>query len=319
MSRLIVLIRSLIGLLCILLFSSWGFYAHKRIGRMAIYALPEEMYGFYNNNSIYLSEHTVDPDKRRYVDDKEGGRHFLDTEDFGEGGLDSIPKRWNEALKKYGQDFLERSGTVPWQIERSYYILVNAFKANNWLQILKLSAELSHYVSDAHVPLHVTSNYNGQLSGQEGIHSFFESRLPELFASGYQLSTKPVEYIESPLALAWTIVSESCRAKDSVFTIERRLRNRHTPSGIYGVHTRRGNVLKTYSHAYAKKYETALNGLVERRMRASIFRTACLWYSAWVDAGQPALPPSWRAEYRKTKKPAKTVAGDEKILGRPDL
>jgi hypothetical protein len=32
-----------------------------------------------------------------------------------------------------------------------------------------------------------------------------------------------------------------------------------------------------------------LNGMVERRMRESIFATASLWYTAWVNAGQPNL------------------------------
>src|SRR4029077_16003668 len=38
---------------------------------------------------------------------------------------------------------------------------------------------LSHYVADAHVPFHATVNYDGQLTGQRGIHARFEG---ELFA-----------------------------------------------------------------------------------------------------------------------------------------
>jgi hypothetical protein len=32
-----------------------------------------------------------------------------------------------------------------------------------------------------------------------------------------------------------------------------------------------------------------LNGMVERRMRQSIFSIASFWYTAWVNAGQPDL------------------------------
>ena len=32
-----------------------------------------------------------------------------------------------------------------------------------------------------------------------------------------------------------------------------------------------------------------LSGMVERRMRKSIISIGNLWYSAWVDAGQPIL------------------------------
>jgi len=43
----------------------WGFYGHKRINRVAIFTLPPEMFGFYKEHIEYLTEHAVDPDKRR--------------------------------------------------------------------------------------------------------------------------------------------------------------------------------------------------------------------------------------------------------------
>ena len=36
-------------------------------------------------------------------------------------------------------------------------------------------------------------------------------------------------------------------------------------------------------------YHEKLNGMVERRMRAAILMVASVWYTAWVDAGQPDL------------------------------
>ena len=42
-----------------------------------------------------------------------------------------------------------------------------------------------YYVGDAHVPLHTTENYNGKMTGQKGIHGFWESRLPEINADNY--------------------------------------------------------------------------------------------------------------------------------------
>ena len=36
-------------------------------------------------------------------------------------------------------------------------------------------------------------------------------------------------------------------------------------------------------------YHKLLNGMVERRMRQSIQTIAGLWYTAWVNAGQPDL------------------------------
>ena len=36
-------------------------------------------------------------------------------------------------------------------------------------------------------------------------------------------------------------------------------------------------------------YDKKLNGMIERRMRQSIYAIACFWYTAWVNAGQPDL------------------------------
>ncbi|MBL0103970.1 MAG: hypothetical protein IPP51_09590 [Bacteroidetes bacterium] len=59
-----------------------------------------------------------------------------------------------------------------------YYQTGDGHERNNPEGILYYSANIGHYVADAHVPLHCTENYNGQMTGQSGIHGFWESRLP---------------------------------------------------------------------------------------------------------------------------------------------
>jgi hypothetical protein len=61
--------------------------------------------------------------------------------------------------------------------------LTRAFKEHDRERILRYSADLGHYIGDAHVPLHCTRNYNGQLSGQHGIHGFWESRKGDFILS----------------------------------------------------------------------------------------------------------------------------------------
>lgn len=89
-----------------------------------------------------------------------------------------MPRKWNDAVEKYSEDTLLAYGIVTWHIQTVYNRLVKAFENHDVDCILKNSADLGHYVSDAHVPLHTTENYNGQLTGQKGIHAFWESRLP---------------------------------------------------------------------------------------------------------------------------------------------
>ncbi|WP_423147676.1 zinc dependent phospholipase C family protein [Rubrolithibacter danxiaensis] len=279
-----------LSLLILTLFlSSWGFFAHKRINTLAVFTLPSALNQFYKRNITYINEHAVDPDKRRYADSLEAPRHFLDADHYGQFPFDSLPVKWEDAVKKYSADTLEAFGIVPWQITRTYYSLVKAFQNRDSVRILKLSSDLGHYVADAHVPLHTTENYNGNLTGQTGIHAFWESRLPELFSSDYNFFTGKAVYIEDPLKEAWKIVRHTFTLKDSVLKIEARLSKTFPTDRKYTFSSRNGKIEKQYSEEYSFAYHEALGGMVEKQMRSSIRAVGCFWYSAWIDAGQPKM------------------------------
>lgn len=280
----------IILLICITtLCSSWGFFAHRKINRHAVFSLPTEMMHFYKSNIDFVTTHAVDPDKRRYVDPLEGPRHFLDVDRYGNKPFEQLPKKWKDAVAKHTEATLRDNGIVPWHIEKTYYSLVKAFQARDSLRILRLSADLGHYISDAHVPLHTTENYNGQLSDQDGIHGLWESRLPELFADSYNYLLGKARYVEDPLKEAWHIVEKTFQFKDSVLLIEERLNKQFPASQKCSFAKRKGRLVRNYSANYCKAYHLALGGMVERQMRASILSVASFWFSAWVDAGQPDL------------------------------
>lgn len=280
--------RYLLALLLLHLLSSWGFYAHRLINESAIYCLPSEVAQFYKFHALAIREKAVDADKRVYVDSAEGPRHFLDVDSYDEP-LDSLPIHWSQAIEKYPERLMRARGVVPWQIYLTYQRLVEAFKSQNSEAIIRYSADLGHYLADAHVPLHTTKNYNGQFTQQIGIHALWESRLPEMFASGYTLLVGQAYYIDDPLALAWEVVHESHNLVDSVLVIEKKLASTF-PKTLQKSYITRNNILQfTYSDAYATAYHKALNGMVERRMRLAILRLSCLWYAAWAEAGQPDL------------------------------
>lgn len=275
--------------LVFLLLCSWGFHSHRLINQSAVYTLPAEMAGFFKKHIVYIREHSVDPDKRRYVVEEEGNRHFIDLDRYGESPLDSIPIRWNDAVVKYSEEVLKEYGTLPWQIHFSYLQLTEAFKAKNTRRILRIATDLGHYIADAHSPLHTTQNYNGQLTDQHGIHSFWESRLPELFANSYSFFVGKAQYIENPLKKSWEIVENSYALTDSVLLIEARL-NKKFPEHQKYIYEARNNILsRTYSKEYSKAYHDALQGMVEKQMRSSIILLGNFWFTAWVDAGQPQL------------------------------
>ncbi|MDQ3109363.1 MAG: zinc dependent phospholipase C family protein [Bacteroidota bacterium] len=268
---------------------SWGFFGHKKINRMAVFTLPPEMFGFYKKHIEYITEHAVDPDKRRYGIVEEAPRHYIDIDHYGEHPFDSVPVLWKNAVAKYSEDTLNAYGIVPWWIDVMTYRLTQAFKEGDVDKILRLSAELGHYVGDAHVPLHTTENYNGQLTNQVGIHGFWESSVPELLADKYDYFTGRAIYVESPINTAWEVVHQSHTALDSVFKFEAQLNATTPPDRKYAFVNRGATTVKTYSEEYTIAYSTLLNGMVERRMRASIIMVGSLWYTAWVNAGQPDL------------------------------
>lgn len=306
--NLSLLLILFLGMLC----SSWGFFAHQRINRIAVFILPGEMIGFYKNNITFITEHAVDADKRRYADTSEAPRHFIDADRYGDKPFDSIPEKWKDAEVKFSATVLQENGIVPWQIERTYFSLVKAFQLRDSIRILRLSADLGHYISDAHVPLHTTENYNGQLSGQMGIHGFWESRLPELFASQYNFIVGSAQYIENPLKSAWDIVRNSHSHLDSVLLIESRL-SKHIASDLkFSFSKRNGRVERQYSEHFSAAYHKALNNMVEKQMRASILMTGSYWYSAWVDAGQPRLKDFEHTDFSTEEK--KNIQKEEELF-----
>ncbi len=267
----------------------WGFWAHKRINRLAVFRLPPEMMGFYKSNIDYITENAVNPDKRRYAVVGEAERHYIDLDVYGDSALFILPKFWNAAIEKFGEDSLRKHGIVPWYIQTAAFQLTEAFRTNNGPKILRLSADLGHYIADSHVPLHTTRNYNGQLTQQEGIHGFWESRLPELYGDEYDLWIGNANYIENIPKAVWQTVEASHIACDSVLTFERKLSQEFSEDKKFSFELRNNILTKTYSAEFSEKYNQMLDGQVVKRMKASIGMVADIWYTCWVNAGQPKL------------------------------
>jgi hypothetical protein len=184
----------------------WGFSGHKIINKKAIYLLPEGLFQFYKKHADYIIENAVTADIRKHSDPDEGVRHYIDIDYYAAPPLnpfDSVPPHWYDAVSKYTEDTLVKYGTVPWTVLRVYKELTNAFYEKDGDQIRRLSADLAHYIADAHVPLHTTLNYDGQLTGQDGIHAFWETRLVELYFSDPLFDYQEVKYVNDPNAAIW--------------------------------------------------------------------------------------------------------------------
>ena len=201
-----------------------------------------------------------------------------------------MPRHWVDAFKTLNKDSLHKHGTVPWTIQEVCYQLTEAFKEKNIDRILKLSSDLGHYCADSNVPLHSTHNYNGQFTDQIGIHGLWESRLPELFAGTYQFWVGRASYENDIASRSWQGLTKAHSALDSVLSFEKTLNDKVSPDRKYGYEQRGSVNIKTYSKEYSNLYHNMLNNQVERQLLASIKMTADLWYTCWINAGQPDLP-----------------------------
>lgn len=271
----------------VLVCGGWGFFAHRHINQLAIYRLPPEMMGFYKSHVRFLRDAAVQPDKRRYAVPGEAECHFIDLDHYPGNAL-SDTVRWQTAIDLYGEDSLRRHGILPWNLVRVYQRLREAFLAGDRERVLHLSADLGHYVGDANVPLHTTSNYDGQQTGQHGLHGLWESRLPELHYDAYDFLLGPAQYVPDVRARVWADIRRSQTLVDSVLMVERML---FQDEGVrkFTFETRGNQTVRVVGASYASRYHRALNGMVERQMRNAVATVSDLWYTAWVEAGQPDL------------------------------
>lgn len=272
--------------------SSWGFLAHKTIHQLSIYSLPKKMGIFFYKNLDYEVYNSVRPDVRRKDDKTEATKHFIDIDApiFGENPMETMPKTWEDAVKKYSEDTLRKYGTVPWEIMQLQVKLTNAFRNKLKDSILYYSADLGHYISDAHVPLHTTINYDGQLTNQRGLHSLWESTVPEMNIESYNLyQNHKAQYLKDPLTVIWGSIWESKGMLDRVLADEISATQGFTEEKKFKRSERFGAMRKNYSGEFAKAYAERLGNTVNERMLASARCVSDFWFTAWVDAGCPDL------------------------------
>ncbi len=286
--------KKFLALLTLLLFFcsdivAWGFFAHKRINRLAVFSLPPEMVGFFKANIQFITENAVNPDRRRYAVMGEAEKHYIDADMYGDSAIYKLPRYWPEALAIYGEEELRKHGIGPWNAYHTKLQLTEAFKRKDSKSILRLAADLGHYLGDINVPLHTTKNYNGQLTNQRGIHAFWESRVPELLSDNFDFFVGQASYLPNTQLEAWEAVIGAHLGLDSVLNFERNLSERFADDKKFSFEERGGINSRVYSKAFTEAYNEMLNGQVERQMRRSIKMIADFWYTAWVDAGQPDL------------------------------
>lgn len=258
---------------------AWSLLTHRAINRMAAFSVPREMYPWYGYAGL-LGELASGPDFWKSADPLEGPRHYINLETYGR--TDHLPLEPVDG----------GVGQIHWVILQLQHRLEQAFRSGDPELTVRLAAAQGHYVSDAHMPLHTTVNFNGWQTGNDGIHGLWEDEMAlRAGREGFPVRQAAAavedvwQVIEQEIVTAYGRAPAIMRADDKA----RRMHERETDA------------------YYATLWqETA--PLFREQVNAATRTLASLWYTAWVKAGRPAIAP-----------PPAFVSTDSIHLAAPDL
>jgi hypothetical protein len=260
---------------------AWGLEVHQYIVSRALDLLPEPIRPFFEANRAFIVERAIDPDLWRSAGfTEEPPNHFLDLDAYGPYPFRDLPREYDEAVKKHGVDKLRANGLVPWRTHEIAGRLIRGFEALHKngqyarSDIRFFSAIIGHYIADSHVPLHAVVNYNGQLTGQTGIHNRWESELFLRYQNKLVLKPGPLRRIQNERDYIFDTLLESSQLVPAVLGADKEA------IGDRDV----------YDDKYFETLFARTRPILEKRLTDSITGVASVIASAWEQAGKPALP-----------------------------
>jgi hypothetical protein len=273
----------LLVLLCTSPALAWGFNAHRFIAGQAIALLPPELKPIFESRRAVFVERSIDPDLWRTVGwDAEPPNHFVDLDYYGRYPFTELPRDYDRAVQRFGRDVVHQQGLLPWRAAEFYGRLQRAFEsAKNPSgpysadDIILFAAVLSHYVGDGHVPLHAVLNYDGQLTGQWGIHRRWESDLFDRTRTRIAVRPPAVAPVSDPRDYMFGALLASNRLADGVLAADR--------AAVAG--------REFYDDTYFERLAASQFDVMQRRLNDAIAAVASMIAGAWQQAGRPAVSP----------------------------
>lgn len=159
----------------------WGSIGHQIVAYTGANSATEGKLFWQSNLEPIRTISTV-PDrlwKSSATKADEGLTHWFEIDSYYKptefSQIISFPSSYSDAVSKYTEERIKVNGTAPWRIRQLYQLAFQAFKSGDTKSALQYVGVMSHYIGDLSQPLHVSINYDGQLTGNKGLHSYFET------------------------------------------------------------------------------------------------------------------------------------------------
>ncbi len=259
-------------IVCSTLFIGWGNIGHRIINSKTILSVTPSM-SFWGSWSDSLAAHGSDADNRKSIDPNEAPKHYIDIDNYPEFNSNGyITQNFDSLVMQHGNTFVMDQGILPWAILATFDSLQTAFQNNHFHKAMLFAADLGHYVGDMHMPLHITRNYNGQYTGQSGVHSRFESNMINTYSSQIVYSGDSLIYIDNVSDFVFDLLYNNYSYVDSV------LKSDSLAKAFAG---------NTTSSAYYSKMWELSKGFTTELFKDASHKLTCLIYTAWLNAGSP--------------------------------
>ncbi|MBP9119943.1 MAG: T9SS type A sorting domain-containing protein [Ignavibacterium sp.] len=258
--------------ICSTLFIGWGNVGHRIINTKTILSVTPSM-SFWGSWSDSLAAHGSDADYRKSSDPDEAPKHYIDIDNYPEFISNGyITQNFDSLVLQHGITFVMDQGVLPWAILATFDSLETAFQNNQFHKAMLLAADLGHYIGDMHMPLHITKNYNGQLTGQTGVHSRFESNMINTYSAQIIYSGDSLVYINNVSDFIFSTLYNNYIYVDSVLKCD------SLAKAFAG---------NTTSSAYYSKLWELSKGFTTELFKSASHKLTCLIYTAWLNAGSP--------------------------------
>ena len=252
--------------------------------------------------------------------------HYINVEKVLDGvkRWDDLPANFKEfrALAKSKEMETTDVGTAPWRVLQLYKLIVEELKdvdakpkhlkEQHINQALTYAGLMAHFVGDLANPHHTSSNYDGQFTGNKGLHAYFESKvvaelsfeLPQkvllkaderrLWLREYSRKER-AEILNDPQKLVWALVANSNQEVDRLTRLDNRFsiikKSSLDPEN-------REDAQRKPAANVAHRYER----FAVKRLAIGVDALARLWQMAWQDAGKPDMS-DFRSYYYPVQPP----------------